>query len=303
MAERFQYQYQPITGPVWREPVAEKLAWLPGGQQPGRRIPPNRVGDFQQPSYDALFHPEGLQWQPSDRYAGRPVAYSLQRFYVLDPIPPANPRLLDWQAQDRYYGRQPARARLDWSVYPPQVIVPAFDPQDLEWIPQGAFPRVLVELRKLGDFVQPPFDALFRSEGLQWQPSDRYAGRARPRPSPFDWSVYPLQIIQAPFDPQNLEWIPQGTYPRIPVEFRRLGDVWAPIYQALYRPENLEWLLQGQQPSRTIPFIWQGGWIIDPIPQPDVAPPNLHRMYFDVSSGRLFWRVSQTANPIEIMPL
>jgi hypothetical protein len=34
-----------------------------------------------------------------------------------------------------------------------------------------------------------------------------------------------------------------------------------------------------------------------------VAPPNLHKLYYDVSSGRLFWRVSETANPIEIVPL
>lgn len=33
------------------------------------------------------------------------------------------------------------------------------------------------------------------------------------------------------------------------------------------------------------------------------APPNLHKLYYDVSSGRLFWQVSKTANPIEIVPL
>ena len=36
---------------------------------------------------------------------------------------------------------------------------------------------------------------------------------------------------------------------------------------------------------------------------PPAAPPNLHKLYYDVSSGRLFWRVSTTANPIEIVPL
>lgn len=33
------------------------------------------------------------------------------------------------------------------------------------------------------------------------------------------------------------------------------------------------------------------------------APPNRHKLYYDVSSGRLFWQVSSTSNPILIEPL
>lgn len=33
------------------------------------------------------------------------------------------------------------------------------------------------------------------------------------------------------------------------------------------------------------------------------APPNLRKLYYDVSSGRLFWQVSTTSNPILIEPL
>ena len=43
MAQPSRYQYQPVTGPVWRPPVAERLAWLPAGDaQPLRTLPSAR---------------------------------------------------------------------------------------------------------------------------------------------------------------------------------------------------------------------------------------------------------------------
>lgn len=160
MAERSLLQYQPVTGPVWREPVASRLQWLPQGQhQPARALPPNRLGDFARPEFAALYKPEGLQWQPRDRYAGQPLP----------------------------------RASLDWTVFPVQFAAQAYNPRTLEWLPSGRYPQVPVERRILGDFVQPPF-------------------------------------------------------------------------ASLYKPEGLQWLLQGQQPARSIPFVWQGSWVVDPKP-------------------------------------
>lgn len=303
MAERSQYQYQPVTGPVWREPVAEKLAWLPRAQQPARALPPNRLGDFVQPPFQALYKPEGLQWTPADRYAGKALAYSLTRYTVLDPIPPADPKQLSWQPQDRYYGRPLPRALLDWSVYPQQVTAAAYDPQRLEWAPQGRAPQIPTERRILGDFAQPAFVALYDPRRLEWQAQDRYYGRALQR-SPFDWTVFQQPIVVQAFDPKTLDWMPRGTAPRVPIELRRVGDFqqpafdalykpaglqwWSqeryaggqfprgateirrigsfvqPAFSALYKPEGLQWLLKGQQPARSIRFIYTGSWVVDP---------------------------------------
>jgi len=157
VAGRIQFQYQPVTGPVWREPVAEKLAWLPRAQQPVRGLPPNRLGDFAQPPFDTLYKVEGLQWIPSDRYAGRALAYSLTRYTVLDPIPPVNPRLLDWLPKDRYYGRALSRSFNNWSVNSPFIVVPAYDPQNPEWVPNGRWqPQRTVGFIYVGGWVIDP---------------------------------------------------------------------------------------------------------------------------------------------------
>lgn len=156
MAERTQLQYQPVTGPVWSEPVAsrmqwlpqgrefarglppnrlgdfaqppfealyksEGLQWLPGGQQPTRSIPQARVGDFARPEFEALYKPERLEWISSDRYAGRQLLRSAYDYSVLLQVvvaaPPYDPQNLEWQARDSYSGRSLASALVDWSVY------------------------------------------------------------------------------------------------------------------------------------------------------------------------------------------
>lgn len=160
MAERTQYQYQPVTGPVWSEPVASRLAWLPSGQwQPTRALPPNRLGDFTQPAFDALYSPERLQWVPSDRYIGQSLR----------------------------------RAALDYSVLVQLVTAPTFDPQNLEWIPSGRQPSYL-ELRRIGDFQQPQFAALYDPQRIEWMPSERYSGRGL-QSAPYDLSVYTVLVI------------------------------------------------------------------------------------------------------------
>ena len=261
--ERSQYQYQPVTGPVWREPVAEKLAWLPRAQQPARAFPPNRLGDFVQPQFQALYKPEGLQWIASDRYAGRALDYCLTRYTILDPIPPADPRLLSWQPQDRYFGRALPHAAFDWSVYPQQVIASTYDPQKLEWSPQGRAPQIPVERRVLGDFAQPAFVALYDPRRLEWQAQDRYYGRALQRP-PFDWTVFQQPIALQTFDPKTLDWMPRGAAPQVPLELRKVGDFQQPAFDALYKPGGLQWWAQDRYIGRLLDRARSDGSVFPP---------------------------------------
>lgn len=240
------------------------MQWLPEGLQPARGLPPNRLGDYVRPEFAALYKPEALQWFPSDRYSGRPLP----------------------------------RTAFDWSVYPQQVTAPAYDPQKLEWAPQGRVPQIQLERRVLGDFSQPSFVSLYDPRRLEWQAEDGYYGRALQR-SPFDWTAFQQPIVVQAFDPKTLDWMPRGIAPRVPVEVRKVGDFQQPAFDALYKPagmqwwmqeryprnaveirrlgtfvqpafgalykpELMQWLLTGLQPARTIRFIYQGSWIIDP---------------------------------------
>lgn len=212
MAERSQLQYTPLVGPVWSEPVAEKLAWLPSVQQPGRGLPPNRLGDFVRPEFEALYKPAQLEWTPR----GQQPARNLPPNRLGDFVRPEFQALykserLEWIPSDRYAGRTLARSAYDYSVLVQLVSAPAYDPQTLEWLARATYPQVPVERRILGDFQQPGFDALFKPEQLQWFPSDRYAGRSAAR-ALNDWTVL-VQLVTVPFyDPQNLEWQPSDRY-------------------------------------------------------------------------------------------
>lgn len=348
MAERSQYQYQPVTGPVWREPVAEKLAWLPGGQQPARALPYLRVGDFQQPAFDALYKPEQLAWLPSAQQPARALAYlrigdfqqppfdALYKAERLEWSPrgqaprvlvelrrigdfqqPAfdalyKPERVEWLQPPRFPARALPRGALDWSQYQVFVIAgPAYDPRGLEWLPGGRAPQVPVELRRIGDFQQPAFDALYKAERLEWLQPPRFPARSLARGA-LDWSLYQVLVIAPGYDPSRLEWLPGGRAPQVPVELRRIGDFQAPpfaaLYQpaglqwqprgiaprvpvelrrigdfqqppfrALYRPELLEWLLTGQQPPRGLRYVRLG----------DVNQTLDERLFVIVSPGRI----------------
>lgn len=307
MAERSQLQYQPITGPVWREPVAEQLAWLPRVQQPARGLARAGVAPFAQPPFEALYDPRRLEWLPGvsrpARGLGRAlldwsvypprvaaegydpasldwleparpaVARSLSRAsactYALDPIPPAAPALLDWQSRDSYSGRALARpAPRDFAAYPLSFAAPAFDPQGLEWVPRVAWPRPQ-EQRRLGDFASPAFEALFRPDGLQWQAVDRYVGRSIPLARQGAWVVDP-----APFEPSGLQWLAADRYagralPNV------LGGSWVidPLPPA--NPATMQWALGGLQPARTVAFVRTGAFVVDPTtPAPVVFDPG-----------------------------
>jgi len=242
VAERSQYQYQQITGPVWREPVAEKLAWLPRGQQPARALPPNRLGDFARPEFAALYKPELLEWFPTDRYRGRELA----------------------------------RALNDWSVLP-QRVEAIYDPQNLEWMPRGAYPQVPIERRRLGDFARPEFEALYGAEGLQWQPSDRYAGRSLERSLTRHSVLDPSPPIVV-YDPQNLEWVPRGQQPaRVEPRGLLLQALLDPLPLVVaYDPQNLEWLPAGAaRGPLALQGIFLGPWALDPAPVAVTEPKAL----------------------------
>jgi hypothetical protein len=190
---------------------SEALQWQPRGKP--EPLPPEtrRLGDFQQPAFDALYKPAGIQWVPSDRYAGQLLPYALTRYWVIDPIPPVNPALLNWQPQERYFGRALARSANDYSVYTLLLIAAAYDPRTLEWLARSVYPQVPVERRLLGDFQQPAFDALYKSEGLQWFQGERYFGRSLAR-ALNDWSVLVQLVTAAAYDPKNIEWQARDSY-------------------------------------------------------------------------------------------
>ncbi len=227
MPDRGLIHYQPLTGPVWREPVAERLAWLPRGE-PARPLERRILGDSVYPPFYELYQPAGLHWLPSGRW----------------PLPPEVRKLGDFQ--------QP----------PFQAL---YKPEQLSWRPAEAAPRTILEVRKPSEFSQPAFDALYKPEQLGWMPSLYYLGQASPRGT-LDLTVFPIQFAAPAFDPQHLEWIPQGAAPRTFSEIRKLGDFVQPAFDALYKPEGLQWLFEGQLSVRGIPYTLQSSWVVDPNP-------------------------------------
>jgi len=142
------YQYQPLTGPVWRAPVAETLAWLPGGNPYWTpAAPPRDAWIVLEPILAAAvpFDEASLTWLPSGAGAVRAPRVG-QGWILLDPLP----------------------------------ITPAFDPAGMQWVLQGA-PRAL-ERRVGGGIIvldplpqvtppTPPGDLdnrLWQESGPQW---------------------------------------------------------------------------------------------------------------------------------------
>lgn len=324
MAECAQLQYTPVTGPVWTEPVAEKLAWLPSGQPPARDRPPHRLGWYCRPEFEALYQPEGLQWTPEDSYSGRSPAQARLDWTVLIELvaaPPFDPQslewlpsgsqpqvpierrnlgafaqpgfaalyrpeTLEWLAEQVYFGRTLPRAPLDWTVLQ-RPIVTAFDPSTLDWSPHGAARQLPVERRILGDLVQPSFDALYRPERLEWRVEQVYFGKVLAR-AVLDWTIL-QQPISAAFDPQVMDWAPRGNPWQAAAERRLLGAFAQPAFDALYRPERMEWALTGLQPARPLSGTWTGYWITDPT-TPASAPVEI-RITFELRADQSHFHV------------
>lgn len=245
---------------------------MPRAQQPARALPPNRLGDFQQPPFEAIRVAFGLDWQPRGMAPRVPVERRILGDIQAPPFAALYvPAGLQWQPSDRYAGRALVRPPADLSVYPLQPPVSTYDPQNLEWIPSGRYPQIPVERRLLGDFQQPnfqalyapsgvqwlpqgkatatsterrlvgdfqqpAFDALFKSEGLSWQASDRYAGRPIAYSLQARFLIDPLPIETA-YDPAIMVWVPQGAaYPQVPIELRRIGDFQQPPFDTSSPP-------------------------------------------------------------------
>jgi len=201
VADRGLIHYQPLTGPVWREPVAAALAWLPRGE-PVRPLERRSPAQFVYPPFYELYNPNGLHWLPSGRWPLYPEIRKLGDFQQPPFQALYKPEQLGWTPSAGYVGRGLQRGILDLSVEPIQFAAPAFDPQHLEWIPQGPAPRTLLELRKLGDFVQPPFAALYKPEGLQWLFEGQLSVRGIPYTLQSLWIVDPAPVVVVAFDPQ-----------------------------------------------------------------------------------------------------
>lgn len=248
MAQPNRYQYQPLTGPIWRAPVAAALAWLPSGNvQPLRTLASAlRIGCFAlepilapTPSYNpnvldwnvppaviqrrlplgqrdqtvgvpfaALYRPDGLQWLPLVPPSWRQAVVGRLGCGVLDPIPPPNPAHLAWLPYHPPLWRRVLVGRLGDTVLDP---IPPVNPAHLGWLSVAPFPSRLVPVRAGGTVLSPfPVAPAYDPAGLQWV---YYA--------PPLWRVWtagrlgsvvfhPVPIPAAPFDPAGLQWLLTG---------------------------------------------------------------------------------------------
>lgn len=201
MADRGLIHYQPLTGPVWREPVAAALAWLPRGE-PARPLERRIPSEFVYPPFYELYQPSGLHWLPSGRWPIYPEVRKLGDFQQPPFQALYQPEQLGWMPSAYYVGRAAPRGVLDSTVAPLQFAAPVFDPQNLEWIPKGPPPQTFLEVRKLGDFAQPAFDALYKPEGLQWLFEGQLSVWGIPYTLQSSWVIDPSPVATVVFDPQ-----------------------------------------------------------------------------------------------------
>jgi hypothetical protein len=177
------------------------MAWLPRGE-PARPLERRVPSEFVYPSFYELYQPSALSWLPSGIWPLYPEVRKLGDFQQPPLQALYKPEQLGWLPSAYYVGRAAPRGTLDLTVFPVQFSVPAFNPQNLEWIPQGPAPRTFVEIRKLGDFVQPAFAALYKPEGLQWLFEGQLSVRGIPYTLQSSWVVDPKPVVTVVFDPQ-----------------------------------------------------------------------------------------------------
>lgn len=313
------YQYQPLTGPVWRAPVAASLSWLPQGQAPARTVTAASLALYAASFFVAVFptyDPSSLAWQPAGRQPARSAVQAPWTDRTTLGFPLYNSAELQW-LPNGVLRVTPSRAIQTWTLLDPLPVAPAYNPAGLQWAsyttwpartlpgagPSGivlspfqigaaAFdpaqfpyltPPVLRGLQRglLGDNVEPFVAALYRPEGLQWQPSDRV-------PSQVLAAIRAGNVVQEPlrnFDPQALQWVPRLVWP-----VRALVGVGSatvlnpfPLPTVLFDPAFLAWAPSGQPPSRILAAIRTGAFLLDPFPLPPPAlpPPDLLRFRYD----------------------
>lgn len=242
---RSQYQYHPLTGPVWTAPVAESLAWLPEGQQQlPRALPRNQLGAYVPPFSDAVAVAL-LGWLPAGSLAvDRPVPNRLG-FYV-EPFVEAidTARELGWFAQG-VQPLPPERRRFDWGVLAPFQPPVSYDGSLFPW-PSLIAPR-LGERRGLGDSVEPFLQALYQPSGLQWIPEGRERGpQALGRSAP-TWIILDPFPRAATFDPASLSWMPSA--PPLLRRARQQGKFdWTEAVAGIYDPAGMDWHILPPRP-------------------------------------------------------
>jgi len=165
-------QYQPLTGPVWREPVASRMAWLPEGQPRAPTLPPNAVGSYVLPFVAAIAVATSLAWLPTGNVQAQAMPSGRVAWSVIAPFqPPASfdPSGLQWTPVGAAYAvRNAPRSIQTWSLLSPLPAVAPFDPAAFPWMPVTLFRAM--ERRAPGGIVQPITQALYQPAGLQWIP-------------------------------------------------------------------------------------------------------------------------------------
>lgn len=209
------YQYQSLTGPVWRAPVAESLSWMPTGPTvTPRTLPAASLALLAASFFTAVFpayDPASLTWQPNGRHQPAPiVARALESRSVLHPLLPVSydPAGMQWYVVTPQ-SRSLVPARLGVTVFDP--LGGAFDPAHLAWQPSArAVPRVVPAIRTGSAVLDPfPLGVFFDPASLTWHPSDRV-------PSRIVAAIRTGSVVQEPlrnFDPSKLQWLPSGRQP------------------------------------------------------------------------------------------
>jgi hypothetical protein len=166
-------QYQPVTGPVWRAPVAESLSWLPTGAPLPRALagPPRICFWVLEPIFQPqVYNPAGLQWL----LEGQPRARDPERRDAYTVLPPRqyDPAGLQWllMGQPRLADAPPRRGAIVLDPLPRFVVV--YDPAGMQWVLAGQpIPRAAA--RGQGWTLLDPFPLPAAPPGGGTDPMDR----------------------------------------------------------------------------------------------------------------------------------
>lgn len=249
---RSQYQYQPVTGPVFVGIVAATLAWLPSGNwQPTRARPPVQIQQGTvQPFTQALYKHERLEWIPKGVH---------QPTESLQPI----------QSQQ--------------GTVEPFIEATRYRFERLEWIPKGnEFVRGRAPIQSQQGTVQPFTAALYRMERLEWIPEGQQPARSLP---PNELGPFVLDVVPrgTPFDPSLLGWAPSAPfYPRA-LGPNHLGDTVEPFVDAIAVARNLHWLGQSVRWVQLAPN--RLGESVEPFVDAIAVAGNLHWL------GQTIWPI------------
>jgi len=295
------YHYQPLTGPVWREPVASRLSWLPEGNPTPTPVVRARTSDLVAPFLAALTVAASLAWLPTGqaRAQALPVPRGDQSVTV---FPLAAPFDASQFPQVSAVRLTPVERRWPSTLVEPLLdnVVVGVDVTDVR--PQAPPVRIPQDLTVLPPFQAPTFDArLFPWPGTV-PPA---AAPARPRadltvvppfqPPTFDPKQFPVVVLSPVFPAERrqpstlveplLDNVVIGVDvtdvpPARPLP--RAAPAWtvvSPLPPVPYDPARMEWLPAGAPPApRQLPgpytqvvFVGDYG---SPPPPPTPPPPT-----------------------------